>query len=102
MPGLDGVALMRAIQRTRPQTLVLLVTANITVLPIIVGSGAFGFIRKPIDSQYCVMSLQNAIRYSQLHVRMAQAKDNMEAIQSQARLLSIVESQLAESKKHWG
>lgn len=101
MPGLDGVALMRTIQRTRPHTPVILVTTNLTLLPVIVGSGAFGFMRKPIDSRYCVTALQNAIRYSDLHVQMGQAQENMEAMQCQARLLSIRESQVAESKQQW-
>jgi len=48
------------------------------------------------------MSPQNAIRYSQLHARISHAQDNREAIQSQASLMSIVESQVVESKQQWG
>lgn len=97
----DGFALMRAVQRTRPYTAVVVVTTNSALFPAMTRSGAVGFMCKPFNPQYCVTALHNAIRYSLLHARISQAKDHVEACQRQVHLLSLVESEWAESKNQW-
>lgn len=66
MPGLDGLSLVADIKRIRPHTPVVLMTGSPSLMPLLTGSGAFGFMRKPVNTSYCVTALQHAIRYCAL------------------------------------
>lgn len=102
MPGLDGFALVAEIKRIRSHTPVVLMTGDPNLMPLLIGSGAFGFMRKPVTTSYCVTLLQHAIRYCTLSKFVTKAKQHsQDAVQASARLLSLTEAGLGESGKRW-
>jgi signal transduction histidine kinase len=68
MPGMDGLALLREIQKVRPSTPTLLITGHgehdLAVQAL--RGGAYDFVAKPIDRDYFVASLERAIQVRQL------------------------------------
>src|SRR5919205_4221804 len=68
MPGMDGLALLEAIQELQPHTPTLLITGHgehdLAVQAL--RGGAYDFIQKPIDRDYLVAALQRAIQTYQL------------------------------------
>jgi len=64
MPGLNGFSLVAEIKRIRPHTPVILMTASPNLMPLIVKSGAFGFMRKPVNRRYSVNALQHAMMFA--------------------------------------
>ena len=102
MPGLDGLSLTTEIKRIRPHTPVILMTGGHHLIPLVIASGAFGFIRKPVNTSYCVTVLQHAIRYCTLSKFVTKAKQHsQEAVRASARLLCLTEAELGESRKRW-
>lgn len=102
MPGLDGLSLVAEIKRIRPHTPVILMTGGSNLMPLLIGSGAFGFMRKPVNTSYCVTALQHAIRYCTLSKFVTKAKQHsQEAVQTSARLLCLTAVELEESGKRW-
>jgi DNA-binding NarL/FixJ family response regulator len=102
MPGLDGFLLVAEIKRIRPHTPVVLMTAATHLMSLIVNSGAFGFMRKPVNTRYCVTALQHAIMYSSLSKLVANAKQHSQkAIEKSAGLLWLAKAELGESLTRW-
>jgi DNA-binding NarL/FixJ family response regulator len=102
MPGLDGFLLVAEIQRMRPHTPVVLMTAATDLMSLIVECGAFGFMRKPVNKRYCVTALQHAIMYSSLSRLVANAKQHSQkAIETSAGLLWLADAELGESLTRW-
>jgi FixJ family two-component response regulator len=102
MPGLDGLSLVADIKRIRPHTPVVLITGNPNLMPLLTGSGAFGFMRKPVNTNYCVTALQHAIRYCALSRFVGKARvHRQDAVQTRARLVCLAEAELRESGKRW-
>jgi DNA-binding NarL/FixJ family response regulator len=102
MPGLDGLSLLAEIKRIRPHTPVVLMTASDHLMSLIVKSGAFGFLRKPVNTSYCVTALQHAIMYSSLSKLVANAKQHSQkAIETSAGLLWLAKAELGESLIRW-
>jgi CheY-like chemotaxis protein len=102
MPGLDGLSLVADIKRIRPHTPVILITGNPNLMPLLTGSGAFGFMRKPVNTNYCVTALQHAIRYCALSRFVGKARvHRQDAVQTRARLVCLAEAELRESGKRW-
>jgi DNA-binding NarL/FixJ family response regulator len=102
MPGLDGFSLVAEIKRIRPHTPVILMTASPNLMPLIVKSGAFGFMRKPVNRRYCVTALQHAIMYASLSGLVANAKArSQKAIETSAGLLWLAKAELGESLIRW-
>ena len=68
MPGMDGLALLDAIQELQPHTPTLLITGHgehdLAVQAL--RGGAYDFIQKPIDRDYVVTSLNRAIAMHRL------------------------------------
>ena len=68
MPGMDGLALLDAIQERQPHTPTLLITGHgehdLAVQAL--RGGAYDFIQKPIDRDYVVTSLNRAIAMRRL------------------------------------
>ena len=68
MPGMDGLALLRAIKERRPETPTLLITGHgehdLTLQAL--RGGAYDFIQKPIERDYLVAALKRAIEARQL------------------------------------
>jgi DNA-binding NarL/FixJ family response regulator len=102
MPGLDGFSLIGALKGIKPQTPVVLMTGNPNLLARMVASGAFGFIRKPVDRKHCVSALQHAFMYCALSKLAGHAKQHTkESLQARAGLRSLAETELDESRKRW-
>jgi PAS domain S-box-containing protein len=89
MPGMDGLALLREIQKLRPSTPTLLITGHgereLTVQAL--RGGAYDFIQKPIERDYFVASLTRAIEKRQLDREIEQQKL---ALERHARVLEHV------------
>ncbi|MEP6887179.1 MAG: response regulator [Nitrospirales bacterium] len=102
MPGLDGFSLVEEIKRIRPHTPVVLMTATAHLMSLMVKSGAFGFMRKPVNRRYCVASLQHAIMYSSLSKLVANARlHSPKAMEPSAGLLWLAKAELGESLTRW-
>ncbi|HEX6484977.1 MAG TPA: hybrid sensor histidine kinase/response regulator [Ktedonobacteraceae bacterium] len=74
MPGMDGLALLTQIKELRPDTPTLLITGHgeheIAVRAL--RGGAYDYIQKPIDREYCISALRRAIQTYQLKRRVAE------------------------------
>lgn len=102
MPGLGAFWLIAEIKRIRPHTPVVLMTGALDLMPLLVGSGAFGFMRKPVNRRYCVTALQRAMMYSSLSNLVANAKRHSEkAFETNAGLLWLAKAELGESLTRW-
>lgn len=102
MPGLDGLSLVADIKRIKPHTPVVLMTGSPGLMSLLAGSGAFGFMRKPVNKRYCVTALQHAIMYSSLSRVVANAKQHSQkAIDTSAGLLWLANAELGESLTRW-
>ena len=102
MPGLDGFSLVAEIQRFRPHTPVILMTAAPNLMPLIIKSGAFGFMRKPVNRRYCVTALRHAMMYASLSRLVANAKAHSQnALETSAGLLWLAKAELGESLIRW-
>ncbi len=90
MPGMDGLALLEAIQETRPRTPTLLITGHgeqdLAVQAL--RGGAYDYIAKPIDRDYFVASLKRAIQLKSLD---RQIDKQRVALERHARVLEHVD-----------
>ena len=90
MPGMDGLALLEAIQETRPRTPTLLITGHgeqdLAVQAL--RGGAYDYIAKPIDRDYFVASLTRAIQLKSLD---RQIDKQRVALERHARVLEHVD-----------
>lgn len=80
MPGMDGLTLLSKIRNIRPNTPILLMTADDDrelVLHALRG-GAYDFVQKPVNTDYVVVSLQRAIQMRQLSRQVAEQKTALE------------------------
>ena len=74
MPGMDGLTLLTKIKELRPDTPTILITGHgehelaINALR----GGAYDYIQKPIDREYCITSLHRAIQTRQLKRQVAE------------------------------
>ena len=102
MPGLDGFSLIAEIKHMKPHTPVVLMTGAPHLLPRMIESGAFGFIRKPVDRKYCILALQHAFMYCALSKLAGYAaQHSKESVQVSAGLRWLLEAELGESRKRW-
>ncbi len=69
MPGVDGLELLRAVQRTTPSTAVVVMTAYGTVETAVesMKAGAYDFVTKPLRRAELVRSVGRALERSRLH-----------------------------------
>jgi two-component system response regulator HydG len=69
MPGIDGLELLRAVQRTTPSTAVVVMTAYGTVETAVesMKAGAYDFVTKPLRRAELVRSVGRALERSRLH-----------------------------------
>ena len=69
MPGVDGMELLRAVQRTTPSTAVVVMTAYGTVETAVesMKAGAYDFVTKPLRRAELVRSVGRALERSRLH-----------------------------------
>lgn len=102
MPGLDGFSLVSEIARIRPHTPVVLMTAAAHLTSLIVKSGAFGFMRKPVNRKYCVTALRHAMMYSSLSQLVTHEQPSRNgAFQTSAGPLWLAKAELGESLTRW-
>jgi DNA-binding NtrC family response regulator len=102
MPDMDGVALIAELKRISPHTAVVLMTGDVTLLEHLYGSGAFSFIRKPVDREYCVTAVRHAVVYHSLSKAIGNAQLHREDLApARAGLLRLAEAELAESRRRW-
>ena len=80
MPGMDGLALLDAIQERQPHTPMLLITGHgehdLAVQAL--RGGAYDFIQKPIDRDYVVTSLNRAIAMRRLDCQVEEQQAALE------------------------
>jgi two-component system response regulator GlrR len=97
MENMDGIALLKEIQRQRPGLRVLLLTAHGTIPDAVEAtqSGAFGFLTKPVDKQQLLDYVERAMKVSGLSKSQAEwsaeiitRSPAMEACLQQARMVA--------------
>ncbi len=77
MPGMDGMALLDAIQQAHPTLPVMLLTAHGSIPDAVraTQSGAFSFLTKPFDSQQLLQQVASALRLNGVQLRADSTSD---------------------------
>jgi two-component system, NtrC family, response regulator GlrR len=97
MDNMDGIGLLKEIQRQRPGLCVLLLTAHGTIPDAVEAtqSGAFGFLTKPVDKQQLLDHVERAMKVSGLpqsqddwHTEIITRSSAMETCLQQARMVA--------------
>jgi two-component system response regulator GlrR len=97
MDNMDGIGLLKEIQRQRPGLCVLLLTAHGTIPDAVEAtqSGAFGFLTKPVDKQQLLDYVERAMKVSGLpkteedwNAEIITRSPVMEACLQQARMVA--------------
>jgi DNA-binding NtrC family response regulator len=102
MPDMDGFALIAELKRISPHTAVLLMTRNVNLLEKLSGSGAFSFMRKPVDREYCIAAVRHAVVYHSMSKAISTAKlHHGDLAPARAGLFRMAEAELAESRRRW-
>ncbi|MCX7973910.1 MAG: sigma-54 dependent transcriptional regulator [Candidatus Aminicenantes bacterium] len=68
MPGLDGIEVLKAIKRTDPQALIIIITAYASVESAIAAMklGAFDYIQKPFKHDELILIIRRALEHKRL------------------------------------
>ncbi|MCW8892509.1 MAG: response regulator, partial [Deltaproteobacteria bacterium] len=68
MPGIDGLETLKKVKQIRPQQLVIMMSGHGSIETAVKATrlGAFDFIEKPLSLEKVLLSIQNAIKISQL------------------------------------
>ena len=76
MPGLDGMALMKAVLQHEPETLVIVITAfgDIESAVAAMKAGAYEFLPKPCDRDHFKLVVRRAVEHAQLKREVAVLK----------------------------
>jgi len=79
MPGLDGMAVLRALRERSPQVLVILVTAygDIPTAVEAMKAGAYDFLPKPFDREHLRSVLRKAVEVASLRGRVADLEQRL-------------------------
>jgi two-component system response regulator GlrR len=103
MENMDGIELLKEIQRQRPGLCVLLLTAHGTIPDAVEAtqSGAFGFLTKPIDKEQLLDYVQRAMKISGLtktvdewNTDIVTRSPTMEACLQQARMVADTDTRI--------
>jgi len=103
MESMDGIALLKEIQRQRPGLCVLLLTAHGTIPDAVEAtqSGAFGFLTKPVDKQQLLEYVERAMRVSgspkssdEWSAEIVTRSPAMEACLQQARMVANTDTRV--------
>jgi PAS domain S-box-containing protein len=86
MPGMDGLALMRAIQQIRPRTPTLLITGHgeRDVAVKALEHGAYAFLDKPLDRDFFAAWLKRAIELRQTSRELEESEQRFKALADNA------------------
>ena len=84
LPGIDGLALMRAMKAVRPSTPILLMTGNIQdeLIKKAAEAGAYDFIRKPVNRDLFILSIKRALEAHDLRGHMSDTILRIEGLPS--------------------
>jgi len=100
MPGMNGFALVATLKRLRPHTPVVLMSGEPQAHAVMVSSGAFGFMRKPVDRQSCCSALDHAVRYHALSHAVSQAESSgQDCAEMKREMIELAERERAESMR---
>ena len=103
MDNMDGIQLLKEIQRQRPGLCVLLLTAHGTIPDAVEAtqSGAFGFLTKPVDKQQLLEYVERAMKVSGMpkstdewSAEIITRSPSMEACLQQARMVANTETRV--------
>jgi len=100
MCGLSGLSLVQAIRQIRPHTPVVLMTGRPDLLSLLIDSGAFGFMRKPLDRTHGCKVLAHAGRFHALSKAMVHAPDDV-VDSDRAELVRLALFEREESERQW-
>jgi len=92
MPGMDGIALLKALRTTYPDTAVVMITAvsNVSIAIEALREGAYDYLIKPFNLEEVVLSVRNALEKRRLI---------LENRLHQGRLEGIVKAQTEEIRQ---
>jgi two-component system response regulator GlrR len=104
MEAMDGIALLKEIQRQRPGLCVLLLTAHGTIPDAVEATqnGAFGFLTKPVDKQQLLEYVERAMKVSgvakggtdEWSAEIVTRSPAMEACLQQARMVAATDTRV--------
>jgi DNA-binding NtrC family response regulator len=98
MPEESGLRLMEEIVKLGLTPAVILLTAHLNPEGYSHLGKAFTFIRKPIDREYFIRSLHNAIRFGSAARRVANSERRLEIIEERAQQAEELQIAIAEMK----
>jgi putative two-component system response regulator len=80
MPGKSGLDLIRQLAAAKPEVATLMVTGkgDRNVAELVLDSGAYGFLSKPLDADAVVISVSNALRRRKLEIESRHHRDQLE------------------------
>ena len=81
MPGMTGLALLRAVQQSQPEMLVIVMTAYGTIETAVeaVKAGAYDYITKPVNQEDLLILLDRALGHRALHEEVRQLRASLDA-----------------------
>jgi DNA-binding NtrC family response regulator len=99
MPGQSGVWLMDEMLKLQLTPAVILMTAHLNPIGYSQKGGAFSFVRKPIDRQEFLRSLQSAIQFGQTRRRIATNDSRSAGLDLRAQELTRIRKKIQEMQK---
>jgi two-component system NtrC family response regulator len=80
MPGMTGLELLRAVQQSQPETLVILMTAYGTIETAVeaVKAGAYDYITKPVNREELLILLDRALGHRALREEVRQLRTSLD------------------------
>jgi CheY-like chemotaxis protein len=100
LTGPHDVSRIAAIQRIRPHTPIVVMTDQPELLPWLIDSGVFGFMRTPVDPASACLVLARAARYHALSKAMAHAREHV-LDSDRGELIRRAAFERLESLKRW-
>jgi DNA-binding NtrC family response regulator len=91
MPGMDGLELLERARSIVSDLKVILITAHATVSQAVlaVKLGAFDYVTKPFEDDELLLTINKALRYTQLEKENRELKGKLEASQQAPQLIGV-------------
>jgi len=89
MPGMDGMAVLRAIKEREPSVPVLLITAFATIDTAVeaIKAGAYDYITKPFDPDDLAITIKNALAHKHLFDENRLLKQRLEDVEKRSSII---------------
>ena len=89
MPGMDGMAVLRAIKEREPSVPVLLITAYATIDTAVeaIKAGAYDYITKPFDPDDLTITIKNALAHKHLFDENRLLKQRLEDVEKRPSII---------------